>query len=68
MNYEIFINELQICKISRPFIISSFIDSGAGHVSRVVPSMVRSSPGIIARLMMWVLCNERTNCLCACTS
>ena len=34
----------------------------------LVLSMVRSSPAIkqvyIARLMMWVLYNEQTNCLC----
>ena len=63
MNYKIFINELQIVQEFRAIHRNLFIDSGAGLVPRVVPSMVRSSPGISARLMMWVLCNEQTNCL-----
>ena len=29
--------------------------------------MVHSSPGIIARLMIWVMCNERTNCSRTCS-
>ena len=43
--------------------MSLFSDSGVG----LVLSMVRYSPDIkqviIARLMMWVLYNERTNCV-----
>ena len=46
--------------------VSPFIDSGAGIVLSLVcfsPSIYDENKYINVRLMMCILCNERTNCL-----